>query len=80
MPLYTICVGIDFDMVVQAEDKERAFELAKRHVLEELENQRHRFEFALADVPVPAEWRDCYPYGSDGKRTVAEILEEESKR
>ena len=82
MALYSVVINIPLHAVIEAEDDDHAWEIARDDINEVLQDVGLR---QLAQICVlkevkstkdlPPDWDDCcIPYGGDGNTRIAEIL------
>lgn len=82
MPLYTVRIEIDLPIVVQAEDEDHAWDIAKedlRDVFMDVDMKREARLYVAKHIKsagdLPEKWDDrCIPYGGDGNTRIAELL------
>lgn len=82
MALYFALVSLDIPVVIEAEDENHAWEIARDDIRIILENENldrlvkaHVVREVSKAEELPKDWDGrCIPYGGDGNTRIAEIL------
>jgi hypothetical protein len=73
-------VVVEVELFVVADSHAEAMLTAVRNVRDEAENRPHIQAEEVEHLDeVPADWRNAYPYGGDGKRTCGAIAAAQEK-
>ncbi|MEN4917540.1 hypothetical protein ABE485_02625 [Achromobacter spanius] len=80
MPLYRVNTLLDLDMVVEADNEDEAWDVAREDWKEAASDCRKDVqiyvvgEIKLTDKLPPGWDKDCIPYGGDGNTRIRDLL------
>lgn len=82
MPLYTVRIELDIPAVVQAEDEDEAWDIAReslREIMRDVDIRREADIYVSQQIEkkedLPEEWDErSVPYGGDGNTRLADLL------
>ncbi|WP_315136416.1 hypothetical protein [Achromobacter marplatensis] len=80
MPLYRVNTLLDLDMVVEADNEDDAWGIARQDWKEAASDSRKDVqiyvvgEITLTDKLPPGWDKDCIPYGGDGNQRIKDLL------